>query len=82
MFRFKDPLWLLLLILPIAYVYIRYFNNYLRPPSIPYPNLDTFDGIGSTWRTKLAAALPAIKALGLSILIVAMARPQSGYGDT
>ncbi|HBZ01788.1 MAG TPA: aerotolerance regulator BatA, partial [candidate division Zixibacteria bacterium] len=34
------------------------------------------------WRTKLAAALPAIKALGLSILIVAMARPQSGYGDT
>ncbi len=82
MFRFKDPLWLLLLIIPAGYIYVRYFTSYLKPPSIPYPDLKAFDGIGSSWRTKLASALPALKALGISILIVALARPQSGFGDT
>jgi Ca-activated chloride channel homolog len=82
MFRFKDPLWLLLLILPAIYVYVRYFKSFLKPPSIPYSDLKTFDGIGTSWRTKLATAMPALKALGLSALILALARPQSGFGDT
>lgn len=82
MFRFKDPLWLLLLILPGAYLYLRYFVKYLRPASIPYSDLSAFKGIGSSWRTRLSAASPAIRAIGLSLLIVALARPQSGHGDT
>ncbi len=82
MFRFKDPLWLLLLIIPAGYIYIRYFTSYLKPPSIPYPDLKALDGIGSSWRTKLASALPTLNALGISILIIALARPQSGFGDT
>ena len=82
MFRFKDPLWLFLLVLPAAYVYVRYFTNYLKPPSIPYPDLKIFDNLGSSWRTKIAVALPGAKALGISILILALARPQSGFGDT
>jgi Ca-activated chloride channel family protein len=82
MFRFKDPLWLLLLIIPLAYLYLRYFTSLLKPPSMPYPDLRIFDRIGSSWRTKLAASLPAFKAAGLCLLIIALARPQSGYGDT
>lgn len=82
MFRFKDPLWLFLLILPAAYIYVRYYTAFLKPPSIPYSDLATFDGIGASWRTKLASAMPGLKALAISILIFALARPQSGYGDT
>jgi len=82
MFRFKDPLWLLLLLIPVGYIYVRYITSFLKPPSIPYPDLEAFDGIGSSWRTKLASAMPGLKALGMSILIIALARPQSGYGDT
>ncbi|MEE8418257.1 MAG: VWA domain-containing protein [candidate division Zixibacteria bacterium] len=82
MFRLKDPLWLLLLVIPAVYVYIRYFTRYLKPPSIPYPDLGMVDGIGSSWRTYLVSAMPALKATGLSILILALARPQSGHGDT
>lgn len=82
MFRFKDPLWLILLILPAAYVYVRYFTSFLKPPAMPYSDLKMFDNIGSTWRTKLSLALPALKALALAVLIVALARPQSGYGDS
>jgi Ca-activated chloride channel family protein len=82
MFRFKDPLWLFLLAIPAGYVYVRYFTNYLKPPSIPYPDLKIFENLGSSWRTKLAVVLPAAKALGISILILALARPQSGFGDT
>jgi Ca-activated chloride channel family protein len=82
MFRFKDPVWLLLLLIPAGYIYVRYFTSFLKPPSIPYSNLKVFDGIGSSWRTRLASAMPALKAIGLSGLILALARPQSGYGDT
>jgi Ca-activated chloride channel homolog len=82
MFRFKDPLWLVLLLLPAGYIYVRYFKTFLKPPSIPYSDLKTFDGIGSSWRTKLASAMPVLKAVGLSVLILALARPQSGFGDT
>jgi Ca-activated chloride channel family protein len=64
------------------YVYVRYFTSYLKPPSIPYPDLTIVDGIGSSWRTHLVSAMPALKAIGLSILILALARPQSGFGDT
>lgn len=82
MFRFKDPLWLILLVIPIAYIYLRYFTRFLKPPSIPYSDLQVLSGLGSSWRTKLAAALPALKAIGLAVLILAMARPQSGFGDS
>jgi len=82
MLRFKDPLWLLLLLLPAAYIYVRYFTNYLKPPSIPYSDLKLFDQIGSSWRTRLAAAMPVLKAIGMALLIFALARPQSGYGDS
>ena len=82
MFRFKDPLYLLLLVIPAGYLYLRYFTKYLKPPTIPYPNLHVFDGMGITWRTRLAAAMPVIKALGLTALILALARPQSGFGDS
>jgi len=82
MIRFKDPIWLFLLILPAAYIYIRYFTTWLKPPSLPYSNTDVFSGIGSSWRTRLSSILPVLKALGLAALILAMARPQSGFGDT
>jgi len=47
-----------------------------------YPDLKMLDGIGSSWRTRLSAAMPVLKAIGISILILALARPQSGHGDT
>jgi Ca-activated chloride channel family protein len=82
MFRFKDPLWLLLLLIPTAYIYVRYFTHFLKPPSIPYPDLKLLDKIGTSWRTRLASALPVLKAFGMALLIIALARPQSGYGDS
>jgi Ca-activated chloride channel family protein len=82
MIRFKDPIWLFLLVLPVAYIYIRYFTAWLKPPALPYSNTAVFSGIGSSWRTRLSAMLPVLKALGLAALILALARPQSGFGDT
>jgi Ca-activated chloride channel family protein len=82
MIRFKDPIWLILLIIPVAYIYLRYVTIWLKPPSLPYSNLEVFSGIASSWRTRLSAMLPVLKAIGLSALILAMARPQSGFGDT
>ncbi len=82
MIRFKDPIWLFLLILPLGYVYMRYFTAWLRPPSLPYSNINVFSGIASSWRTRISSSLPILKAVGLSALIHAMARPQSGFGET
>jgi len=82
MIRFKDPIWLFLLILPVGYLYIRYFTSWLKPPSLPYSDTSVFSGIASSWKTRLSFTLPILKAIGLSALILAMARPQSGFGDT
>ena len=82
MFRFKDPFWLFLLLIPAGYVYIRYFTRFLRPPALPYPDVGSVADIGSSWRTYLRSAMPALKALGLTAIILALARPQSGLGDT
>jgi Ca-activated chloride channel family protein len=82
MFRFKDPIWLILLLLPATYIYVRYFTKFLKPPSLPYSDLAIFDKIGISWRTRATTALPALKALGIALLIIALARPQSGFGDT
>lgn len=82
MIRFKDPIWLFLLILPLGYVYLRYFTSWLKPPSLPYSSINVFSGIASSWRTRISSSLPVLKAIGLSALILAMARPQSGFGET
>jgi len=82
MFRFKEPLWLLLLLIPAAYIYIRYFTKFLKPAVLGYSNVRLLVKIGYSWKSRMATILPFVKALGIALLVIALAQPQTGYGES
>jgi Ca-activated chloride channel family protein len=47
----------------------------LRGPSVLVPTFGLFAGVPGTWRTRLASAPWIARALGVSLLVVALARP-------
>jgi len=76
--RFENPEWLILIsLLPILlYFYIR--RRRFRKSSVRYSDISVFRSLKKPLSIKLRHALIAMKLLGFSFLIVAMARPQSG----
>ncbi len=77
-FRFADPLWLALLAaVPVAVAWMILVAR-RRTGALRYSDLSLLTGIASR-PSRLLAALPAILRLSaLSLLILAMARPQGG----
>ena len=73
--QFVNPeFFLLLLLLPLAgYWYLRRRKQHYG--TLRMPSLDSIRGMRS-WRGRLRAALPILRALAFSALVVAMARPQ------
>ncbi|MEK9629792.1 MAG: VWA domain-containing protein [Nitrospinota bacterium] len=78
-FQFQDP-WLLLLFLLIPYFIFRTNKN--NQPTIKYSSIGTLQAIRSA-QTDLLAALPiTLRVITLSLLILALARPQEGHKST
>jgi Ca-activated chloride channel homolog len=76
MISFKDPLFLILLIfLPVIWYFIK---RRRLPGTILYSDTSLCKRAGSTWKVQGLEALPVIVAIGLILLIIAMARPQLG----
>src|SRR5690606_5573136 len=50
-------------------------------PAMVYSSVDLFEGVGTSLRARMMWLLPALRALGLAFLIVALARPQQGIGE-
>ncbi len=73
---FRDP-WFLLALIPIAaaaFVAVR--GHLRRRPAARYPQLAVFDLGRTSWSVRLQALLPLAHALALSLLAIALARPQ------
>jgi len=75
-FRFEDP-WFLLLItlLPLAAVMVR--NN--RIAVISYSSIGRLKLVRPSRMSMISAILNFLKALGFTLLIIALARPQEGH---
>ena len=73
--QFVNPaFFLLLLLLPlVGYWYLRRRSRHYA--TLRMPSLDSIRGMRS-WRGRLRAALPILRALAFVALVVAMARPQ------
>lgn len=75
--RFADP-WLLLLVgVPIA---VGAWRLRRKPPSVLISSGAIADSAGRTWRTRLRHVPGGLRLIVLSGLIVALARPQAGFG--
>lgn len=80
MFQFANPifLWLLLLIPLLAYFAFRS----KREAAIKFSDITLLRGVRHSSRAKQRRLLPVLRLLALTLLIVAMARPQSGKKTT
>ena len=77
MFRFAVPAWLALLPIPVA---IAWWTMRRRAePALPLPSaIELAPGLAAGPWTRLSRMLPALRALALSLGLVALARPQAG----
>jgi Ca-activated chloride channel family protein len=76
MFRFASPLFLLLFFVIAGAVFLklrRKSTNHIRVSS-----LSGFESFGETMMVRLSRLVPYLKILALSLLIIALARPQWG----
>ncbi len=78
--RFATPILLLLLLLVPLLVWLRYSRR--RNSAMQFSDAKVLAGLPRSWRVRLQPLLPALYALGLACLVVAMARPQKGLDES
>jgi len=78
-FRFEDP-WLLLFFLMVPFLTIR--GKGKLQTTISYSSIDTLQAMRSA-RVEILSILPlALRMIAISLLVLALARPQEGYKST
>lgn len=78
-FRFASPWLLLLLLIPVALALLPLLTrNRLRNATLQYSDLRLTNPLRPSIRQRLRFILPALRLIALALLIVALARPQSG----
>jgi Ca-activated chloride channel homolog len=77
MIRFANPWFLLAALLVAAAVWITWLLREARPAT-SFPQLDLVREIKPTWRVRLRWLPRAARVLALVLLVIALARPQSG----
>ena len=77
--QWHDP-WLLLLLLPIPLLLRA--RRAQAPPALRYPALEAVRAVGPGRRVRWRWLLPAMRASGLVLLVVALARPPLGKAAT
>lgn len=75
--QLATPAALLLLVLPITILVLELRR---RPRTAPLSSLNAAAGVPGSWRTRLLWAVPVLRFLGFTALIIALARPQQGIG--
>lgn len=73
--------WLLVLLLLVpALVYLRYAGK--RRPALRFSDGSALAGLPRSWGIRLQPLLPVLYVLALVLLIIALARPQAGLGES
>ena len=75
--RFAEPWFLALLALPIGWGWALWRRRRHPPAHLGYSSLALLAGMPTSARTRWRSALPWVLPLGLALLVLALARPQS-----
>jgi Ca-activated chloride channel family protein len=79
MFRFASPWLLILLLVPVLLLlYSVYTRSRIRTATLQYSDLRLTNHLSPSIRQRLRFVLPVMRLIALSLLIIALARPQSG----
>lgn len=79
-FRFQSLLWLLLV--PVILLIGRWRLSRRRQPAIVFSSIDDLKSLPVTVMQRFRRGLPFLYALGLCLLVAALARPQSGKSES
>lgn len=78
-FRFESPWFLaLLLVVPVLAAWPLLARRWARPSGLRYANVNLAAGAGRSWRVVFRPILTGLRILALALVIVAIARPQTG----
>lgn len=75
-FRLQDPIWLLLVLL--AAIVVIHEIRRRRSRTVLYSSVQVLKTLPGTLALAILKALPAVRLIGLALVIVALARPQLG----
>jgi len=78
LFRFASPIWLVLLVIPIITILLYFRNKGRTDTTVIFSDTSVFRNIGIGIGTIKRYLSSAIATVGVIVLILAMARPQSG----
>jgi Ca-activated chloride channel family protein len=78
-FRFAQPAWLLLLPLAVCLPWLHSYLDHRRRAALATGSAEWYAQLPRTWRQRLLWLPPALRALTLSLLVLALARPQQGF---
>lgn len=76
-FRFAHPFALLILVLPVIFLILSRLRR-STPPAMLYSDVRLFDGLPQGWRIRLRGAPDVLRLAAWVLMVVALARPQSG----
>ncbi|MDX1972170.1 MAG: VWA domain-containing protein [Candidatus Sumerlaeia bacterium] len=79
--RFLHPWFLLLLLLPLLILVRNLRSQHQRRAVVVYSDLSVLDHVRPSWKMRLMPILPFLRFLALSLLVVALARPQYGRSE-
>lgn len=79
--RFKDPLFLLLFLLWIPMLWVYFRREKKLRPAVLFSDLSALKKIPESFFVKVRHIIPALRMIGLGLLIIALARPQKGRSD-
>ncbi|MFB3908929.1 MAG: VWA domain-containing protein [Candidatus Eisenbacteria bacterium] len=74
--KFGEPAFLLLLLLPAAWLLLRLRRRERFEATLPHPDVGLIPE--GSWRVHARRALPVLRGLALACLVVALARPMAG----
>ncbi len=78
--KFAFPYFLLLLLLIPLLIWLR--NALARKQSMQFSSAQVLKDLPVSWRIRIRPILPILYALGLTCLVIALARPQKGLDDS
>jgi Ca-activated chloride channel family protein len=78
MWRLADPYYLLLLMIPVALLFWHFWSHRRGRSSLLFSSGSLLKPLPKTWRARLSPHLHWLRYPGLILLVIALARPQSG----
>ena len=79
-FRFEDPQWLAAL--PVAMLLLWHVGRRARRSAVTFSSVVDLRGLPVTIAQRIKRLLPVAQLLGVTLLVVALARPQQGREET